>query len=116
MTLEQTWRGLSGHSYDFQVYPSQSNWPYWGGIYLFCSRNQSGWTIHYIGECHNLSKALSADKNHSIHSSALNATHVHVLLESDPLHRHRMKKDLILALRPSFNAKLRISEKLSQVA
>ncbi len=116
MTLEQTWGGLSGRKYDFQIYSNGSDWPFWGGIYLFCSRNQLGWDVHYIGECNDLCEKLRPCDKTSLNSSALCATHVHILLESDPLRRQRMKKDLVRALKPSYNKKSPPSRRLSQVA
>lgn len=116
MTLEQTWRGLSDRHYDFQIYSNESDWPFWGGIYMFCSRTQLGWDVHYIGECNDLSEKLSPCNKTSLNSSALCSTHVHILLESDPLRRRRMKKDLVSALKPSYNTKPSPRRRFSQVA
>ncbi len=116
MLLEQTWRGVSNNRYDFQVHPNQSSWPYWGGVYMLCSKNELGWVVHYIGDSDDLSKTLTPGDDNELHSSALYATHVHIILGSDPMKRKRIARDLTAALQPVYNANVNVLEQLSQVA
>lgn len=97
MFLEQTWHGGSGRQYDFQVHDSDAHWPYWSGVYLLCSRGADGWNVHHVGNCYNLSETLA--RRRSLPAGALQATHVHVLLESNPITRKRITRDLITAFR-----------------
>lgn len=116
MLLEQTWCGISNNRYDFQVYSNDSAWPYWGGVYLLCSRTDVGWVVHYAGESDDLSQTLTPSEDNMLHSSALCATHVHILLECNPLKRKRITRDLITTLNPSFNNEEVVEIQLSQVA
>lgn len=116
MLLEHTWRGLSGRRYDFQVHENQTHWPFWGGIYLFCSRDVAGWKVHYVGQTDNLSETLTPGRIRSLNASALSATHVHILLVSDTSKRKQMAGDLTAALHPECNSVRCPVDPLSQVA
>ncbi len=116
MLLEHNWRGVTNSRYEFQVHSNDSAWPYWGGVYMLCSRSELGWVVHYIGETDDLSEALTPGNDSELHSSALYATHVHFMLCCDPLERKRASRDLTAALQPAFNLPVNILEPLSKVA
>ncbi len=116
MLLEKIWLGVSNRRYRFQIYPGNSSWPYWSGIYMLCSQTELDWNVHYINACNNLHTALTPGRNLLTHSSALCASHVHILLCSDSLQKQNITIDLITALRPCFNRNRGMSDALFKVA
>ena len=89
MMLEHKWYGQSGKQYDFQVHNNSAARPYWGGVYMVCTKTISGWHIQSIGECDDLAgQAMSIQGEN---------TYVHLFLCSQPLARKRAVRDICKA-------------------
>ncbi len=114
MTFEKTWKGASNSRYIFQTYLHNSNWPYWGGIYMYCRRLQAGWEVHYIGETDNFAETIKSNHHAWLFAHARGATHVHILLNSDSQNRKKVEFDLISALNPIRNQQLRTDYQQAQ--
>lgn len=108
MLLEQTWRSASELEYVFQVHDSDATLPMWGGIYMFCSEQGSGWKVQYIGETDEFSETITSQHEAWVYARQMGATHVHLMLDSRSRRRKRVKNDLVATLRPICNSGLNI--------
>lgn len=85
MKQSYVWSGLSGSEYTCLIYPVGECLPMWGGIFLMCSRNESGWQVSDMGHCEELAEEVVACPS---------ATHIHIWLCCDPKTRERAVKDI----------------------
>ncbi len=103
MTFETTWKGASNTRYVFQSHLPNTQWPYWGGIYMYCGLQEDGWTVYYIGETESFAKTIAADREAWSAAQLRGATHVHLLLNSERQERQQIKCDLLIGLNPIGN-------------
>lgn len=103
-----TWRGASGNSYDFEIYPDGQTFNPVSAVYTFC-RNISpdSWQAIYVGETGSLRQRLnmgiSAHEGYA-RAKQLSMTHIGVMLVHGDGERLRVETDLRNGLLPAANA------------
>lgn len=100
--------GQSGASYHFQFDPVGTSYNPYAGVYMFVRHDQAFWRCLYIGQTGNFNQRLNVGLlSHHVwpRLSQAGATHVGTLrvLGSEE-QRLAIERDLILALRPTFNS------------
>jgi hypothetical protein len=97
-----TLRGVSGRSYDFDVYPWGTSFKSVGAVYTVLKRNVTNFTILYIGQTDDLSERF--DNHHKRPCFDRNGkTHIGLHLESDESRRFSIETDLVRNYSPVCN-------------
>ena len=106
---EQTvqWKGVSGRTYDYWVYPINTTFKDQPGNYTYAKKNSAGrWVAVYIGQTVSLAQRIA---NHEREEAAVRkgATHMHAHLSAyDEQSRRDEEADLIRAYHPPCNEQL----------
>ncbi|MEW8701853.1 MAG: hypothetical protein AB2601_20525 [Candidatus Thiodiazotropha sp.] len=97
-----TLKGVSGRSYDFDVYPWGTSFKPVGAVYTVLKRNGTNFSILYIGQTGDLSERL--DNHHKRPCFDRNGkTHIGIHLESSEPSRLAIETDLVRNYSPTCN-------------
>lgn len=95
-------RGASGKTYTFDVYPWGTTFKAVGAVYLVLKKNQSNYSILYIGQTGDLSERF--DDHHKASCFTRHGrTHIGILVESSETRRLAIEADLIANYKPVCN-------------
>ncbi|MGR3708726.1 MAG: hypothetical protein ACU0A9_04720, partial [Alterinioella nitratireducens] len=105
-----TWTGISGTPYQFETYPSGTQFNHVSGVYVICRQLLTGnFEALYVGEAQSLYDRLNAGANdHDGLRRALrhDATHIGAKVVSGDSERLRVETDLRHSLNPVCNKQL----------
>ena len=57
------WTGLSGITYNLDVFRLGTSVPHYAGVYILCKKKDQIWSIYYVGEAEDIGDRLS-DSQH----------------------------------------------------
>jgi hypothetical protein len=97
------WTGLSGHQYEYTIYPAGTQWNDVPGCYIFAKRVPQGWVALYIGQTESFKNRF--DDHHKWPCALRNgATHVHARVNNaGETSRRTEERDLIERYQPTCN-------------
>jgi hypothetical protein len=97
-------------SYEFNVYPFDSDLPWKGigGIYIFCKIDpQTGqWEPLYVGQTGSFANRIIPSHDQWDAAEELGATHIHAMVAPLAKDRDKIEEELILELDPPLNVQL----------
>lgn len=97
------------HSYRYEIYDIEDDFPEGAGNYIFTMRQDDKWVALYIGQARNLSNRLP-DRSDSGHACALSDGATHIAVNHNGLNlngREAEEIDLIRGLDPPCNTQHR---------
>lgn len=95
-------KGVSGRTYDFDVFPWGTTFKPLGAVYTVMKKNGANFTILYIGQTGDLSERF--DNHHQRPCFDRNGkTHIGVHLESTESQRFEIEIDLVRNYSPTCN-------------
>jgi len=95
-------KGVSGKSYDFDVYPWNTSFKPVGAVYAVLKKTNSNYTVIYIGQTGNLSERF--DNHHKLSCFNRNGkTHVAIHLDSSESSQLAKERDLVANYSPVCN-------------
>ena len=101
------WRGASGKSFPFDIYPLDGDFPNAPGNYIFARESPIGWNAVYIEETFNLRGRLTPLYTHPKYDCAMRRgmTHIHIHVNTQGADdRKREEDDIVSRYRPECNA------------
>lgn len=97
------WAGASGRTYEYYIYPMNTDFHAKPGNYCFAEEVSPGqWRPHYFGETVDLSSRFSG--HHKIDKAKrMGATHIHAHVSGSEAERLAEERDLCAKWKPSCN-------------